>query len=95
MPVGRQVVLKLTLPEASDFYSDLVDHERVARIVAFSGGYTRADACKRLAANQGVIASFSRALTEDLRHSMDDASFNTTLAKSIDEIYLASVMKDY
>ena len=86
-------MLKLAIPEVPDFYSALVDHPRVARVVALSGGYMRADACKRLAANHGMIASFSRALTEDLRHSMSDAEFNATLAKSIDEIYQASTVK--
>jgi fructose-bisphosphate aldolase class I len=86
-------MLKLTIPEVPDFYSALVDHPRVARVVALSGGYTRANACKRLAANHGMIASFSRALTEDLRHSMCDAEFNATLAKSVDEIYQASTVK--
>jgi fructose-bisphosphate aldolase class I len=65
----------------------------VARVVALSGGDTRADAFKRLSSNHGMIASFSRALTEDLRHSMSDAEFNTTLANSIDEIYRASTVK--
>jgi fructose-bisphosphate aldolase, class I len=93
LPDGRQVMLKLTIPEVPDFYSALVNHKRVARVVALSGGYTRADACKRLAANHGVIASFSRALAEGLRHSMSDAEFDATLAKSIDEIYGASTVK--
>ena len=61
--------------------------------MALSGGYSRADACKRLAANHGIIASFSRALTEDLRHSMSDAEFEAALASSIDEIYRASTVK--
>jgi fructose-bisphosphate aldolase, class I len=90
---GRQVMLKLTIPDVSDLYAPLVNHERVVRVVALSGGYKRADACKRLAANHGMIASFSRALAEDLRHSMSDAVFEGTLAKSIDEIYLASTVK--
>ncbi len=90
---GRQVMLKLTIPDVSDLYAPLVNHERVIRVVALSGGYKRADACKRLAANHGMIASFSRALAEDLRHSMSDAVFEGTLAKSIDEIYLASTVK--
>ena len=68
-------------------------HPRVARVVALSGGYTRAEACKRLAANHGMIASFSRALAEDLRHSMSDSEFEAALAKSIGEIYLASTVK--
>jgi fructose-bisphosphate aldolase, class I len=93
LPDGRQVILKLTIPEVPDFYSALVNHARVARVVALSGGYTRADACKRLAANHGMIASFSRALAEDLRHSMSAAAFDATLANSIDEIYRASTVK--
>jgi fructose-bisphosphate aldolase class I len=93
LPAGRQVMLKLTLPEHPDLYAPLVNHKRVTRVVALSGGYTRADACKRLSASHGIIASFSRALTEDLRHSMSDAAFESTLAKSIDEIYQASTVK--
>jgi fructose-bisphosphate aldolase, class I len=93
LPIGRQVVLKLTIPTVPDFYSALTNHKRVARVVALSGGYTRADACKRLSANHHMIASFSRALTEGLKHSMSDAEFNATLAKSIDEIYRASTVK--
>ncbi len=93
VPDGPQVMLKLTIPNVPDFYSALTNHKRVARVVALSGGYTRADACKRLSANHGMIASFSRALTEDLRHSMSDAAFDATLAKSIDEIYRASTVK--
>src|ERR1700722_3561942 len=93
LPDGRQVMLKLTIPEAPDFYSALVNHQRVARVVALSGGYSRTDACKRLAANHGMIASFSRALTEDLKRSMSDAEFEAALAKSIDEIYRASTTK--
>jgi fructose-bisphosphate aldolase class I len=93
LPDGRQVMLKLTIPEVPDFYSALVNHKRVARVVALSGGYTRADACNRLAANHGMIASFSRALAEGLGHSMNDAAFDATLTKSIDEIYRASTVK--
>jgi len=93
VPDGRKVMLKLTIPDVPDFYSALTNHKRVARVVALSGGYTRADACKRLSANHGMIASFSRALTEDLRHSMGGAVFDATLANSIDEIYRASTMK--
>jgi fructose-bisphosphate aldolase, class I len=93
LPDGSQAMLKLTIPEVPDFYSALVTHSRVARVVALSGGYARAEACKRLAANHGMIASFSRALLEDLRHSMSDADFDAALAKSIDEIYLASTVK--
>ncbi|HLZ66904.1 MAG TPA: fructose bisphosphate aldolase [Aliidongia sp.] len=93
LPDGRRVMLKLTLPEVSDLYSALVKHERVARVVALSGGYTRADACRRLAANHGMIASFSRALIGDLRHSMNDHAFDATLAAAIDDIYRTSTMK--
>jgi fructose-bisphosphate aldolase class I len=92
-PNGPQVMFKLTLPDVPDLYLPLVKHKRVTRVVALSGGYTRAEACRRLAANDGVIASFSRALVEELRHSMSDAEFEAALAKSIDEIYRASTEK--
>ena len=92
-PNGPQVMFKLTLPDVPDLYLPLVKHKRVTRVVALSGGYTRADACKRLSANHGMIASFSRALAEDLKHSMSDAEFNAALARSIDEIYRASAVK--
>ena len=92
-PNGPQVMFKLTLPDVPDLYLPLVKHKRVTRVVALSGGYTRAEACKRLAANHGMIASFSRALAQDLRHSTSDAEFNAALAKSIDEIYQASTVK--
>ena len=93
LPVGRKVMFKLTLPEAPDFYAPLIKDKRVARVVALSGGYSRAEACKRLAADHGMIASFSRALAQDLRRSMSDAEFNAALASAIDEIYRASVVK--
>ena len=93
LPAGRQVMFKLTIPETPDLYAPLIKDKRVARVVALSGGYTRAEACKRLAANHGMIASFSRALAQDLRRSMSDAEFNAALASSIDEIYRASVVK--
>jgi fructose-bisphosphate aldolase class I len=93
VPAGRQVMLKLTIPDVPDLYLPLVKHPRIARVVALSGGYTRADACKRLSANHGMIASFSRALAEELRHSMSDAEFEAALARSIDEIYQASTVK--
>src|SRR5882762_10064098 len=92
-PNGPQVMFKLTLPDVPDLYLPLVKHKRVTRVVALSGGYTRAEACRRLAANHGVIASFSRALVEDLRRSMSDAEFEAALARSIDEIYQASTVK--
>jgi fructose-bisphosphate aldolase, class I len=93
LPDGRQVMLKLTIPDVPDLYLGLVNDKRVARVVALSGGYTRAEACKRLASNHGVIASFSRALIGDLRHSMSDGEFNAALAEAIDEIYRASTEK--
>jgi fructose-bisphosphate aldolase class I len=92
-PNGPRVMFKLTIPDVPDLYLPLTKHQRVARVVALSGGYTRAVACKRLAANHGMIASFSRALVEELRHSMSEAEFETALARSIDEIYRASTVK--
>jgi fructose-bisphosphate aldolase, class I len=93
LPSDRTVMLKLTIPTVADLYEGLTKHPRVARVVALSGGYTRADACKLLAANHGMIASFSRALTEGLTVSMSDAEFNAALGRSIDEIYRASTIK--
>jgi fructose-bisphosphate aldolase, class I len=93
LPKGQQVMLKLTLPEQADFYAPLIKHAGCARVVALSGGYTRAEACRRLASNRGMIASFSRALTEGLTRSMSDAEFDTALAASIDEIFRASTVK--
>jgi fructose-bisphosphate aldolase class I len=92
-PDGPQVMFKLTLPDVPDLYLPLINHKRVTRVVALSGGYTRAEACKRLAANHGMIASFSRALAQDLRNSMSNAAFEKALAESIDEIYQASTVK--
>jgi fructose-bisphosphate aldolase class I len=86
-------MLKLTIPDVPDLYKDLIAHDRVVRVVALSGGYSRADACQRLARNHGMIASFSRALLEELRSSMSDATFNAALAQAIDEIYTASTVK--
>jgi fructose-bisphosphate aldolase, class I len=93
LPPDQQVMLKLTIPDVPDLYKNLIAHERVLRVVALSGGYTRADACQRLARNHGMIASFSRALLEELRSSMSDAVFNAALARAIDEIYAASTVK--
>src|SRR4051794_12362136 len=93
LPEGRRVMLKLTIPDAPDFYAALVRHPRVVRVVALSGGYTRAEACARLARNHGMVASFSRALMEDLRRSMSDDEFDAALGRSIDEIYRASTVK--
>ncbi|HEU5416684.1 MAG TPA: fructose bisphosphate aldolase [Streptosporangiaceae bacterium] len=88
---GRQVMLKLTLPEEDGFYGPLAAHPAVLRVVALSGGYSRAEACRRLARNHGIIASFSRALTEGLQVSQSDAEFNAQLDRAIAEIYAASV----
>ena len=93
LPAGREVMLKLTIPTKPDFYATLIAHPKVLRVVALSGGYSRNEACRLLAENHGMIASFSRALAEDLQKSMSDAEFNTALAASIDEIYTASTIK--
>jgi len=93
LPSDQQVMLKLTIPDTPDLYKDLIAHDRVLRVVALSGGYTRADACQRLARNHGMIASFSRALLEELRASMSDTAFNAALAQAIEEIYTASTVK--
>jgi fructose-bisphosphate aldolase class I len=85
------VMLKLTLPEIDDFYADLVDHPRVLRVVALSGGYTRDDANARLARNHGVVASFSRALTEGLSAQQTDEQFDAALEQSIAGIFAASM----
>ncbi|HTQ32887.1 MAG TPA: fructose bisphosphate aldolase, partial [Stellaceae bacterium] len=93
LPAGRQVMFKVTLPDVADLYKPLIDHPRVVRVVALSGGYDRAGACQRLAANHGMIASFSRALVQDLRASMSDSEFEAALAQAIDEIHRASTVK--
>ena len=93
LPAGQQIMLKLTLPEQAGFYDDLSKHPKVMRVVALSGGYSLDESCQRLAENAGMTASFSRALTNDLRHQQSDAEFNTTLQKVIDRIYAASVNK--
>ncbi len=93
LPDSRNVMIKLTIPDTPDFYKPLIDHPRVVRVVALSGGYSRSDACERLTHNPGMIASFSRALINDLTKQMSDAEFDATLAASIDEIYKASVQK--
>ena len=93
LPASQNVMIKLTIPDTPDFYLPLIEHPRVVRVVALSGGYTRTDACERLAKNHGMIASFSRALINDLTKPMSDAGFDTALAASIDEIWKASVQK--
>lgn len=93
MPGDAQVMLKLSLPATPGQYDALIDHPRVLHVVALSGGYHRAEACAVLARNRGMIASFSRALLEDLRYQMTDAEFDRALGEAIDEIYAASTVK--
>ena len=88
-----KVMLKLSIPTKPGLFDPLVDHPRVLRVVALSGGFNRPDACAELARNRGMIASFSRALLEDLRHQMSDAEFNQSLGGAIEEIYTASTNK--
>jgi fructose-bisphosphate aldolase class I len=90
LPANQQVMLKLTIPEVDNFYAELVKHPRVLKVVALSGGYSRDEANKRLAKQNGMIASFSRALTEGLTAQQSDAEFNSALDKAIESIYQAS-----
>lgn len=89
--VDRPIMLKLTLPEEDGFYSDLIAHPKVLRVVALSGGYSREEANARLARNPGMVASFSRALTEGLTAQQTDEEFNAALDASIASIYAASI----
>ena len=93
MPGADKVMLKLSIPETAGLYTPLVTHPRVLRVVALSGGFPRAEACAQLAKNDGMIASFSRALLEDLRHQMSETEFNASLSSAIDEIFVASTAK--
>lgn len=93
MPGDAKVMLKLSIPAEPGMFDALVDHPRVLRVVALSGGFARPEACAELAKNRGMIASFSRALLEDLRHQMTDAEFDAALGAAIDEIHAASVAK--
>ena len=93
IPEGQQVMLKLSIPEQSGLFEPLVSHPKVLRLVALSGGFSRAEACRELAKNPGMIASFSRALLSDLRAQQSDEEFNRTLGDAIDEIYEASTEK--
>jgi fructose-bisphosphate aldolase class I len=90
LDADQNVMLKLTLPEQPNLYSKCVNHPRVVRVVALSGGYSRQEANARLAQNAGIIASFSRALTEGLSADQSDAAFNSAIAGTIDDIYSAS-----
>lgn len=91
LPADSHVMLKLTLPEVANTYAPIVAHPRVLRVVALSGGYSRDEAIARLAKNKGIIASFSRALTEGLSAQQSDAEFNATIAATIDAVYQASI----
>ena len=93
LPAHRNVMLKLSIPVKPDLYAPLMAHPRVVRVVALSGGYSRDEACAELARNHGMIASFSRALVEDLRQQMDDTAFDAALGAAIDQIYQASTVK--
>jgi len=93
LPEGQQVMLKLSLPIVPGTFDPLIDHPKVLRVVALSGGYARPEACVELAKNKGIIASFSRALLSDLRSQMSDAEFDTALGEAIDAIYLGSTQK--
>src|SRR5256885_2526968 len=93
IPEGQQVMLKLSIPERAGLFEPLVRHPKVLRVVALSGGFSRAEACAQLARNPGMIASFSRALLSDLRAQQSDEEFNQTLGQAIDEIYAASTEK--
>jgi fructose-bisphosphate aldolase class I len=90
VPADKQVMLKLSLPEKGNQYKTLVDHPRVMRVVALSGGYSRDEANRRLCENTGMIASFSRALTEGLSANQSDSDFDRLLAGTIESIYDAS-----
>ncbi len=91
LPGDGQVMLKLTLPDEDDLYTPLIDHPRVLRVVALSGGYSLKESCGILARNHGLIASFSRALTEGLTAQQTDSDFDAKLGSNIEEIYTASV----
>ena len=93
LAAGQKVMLKLTIPTKPDLYKVLTEHEKVARLVALSGGYSQAEACERLSHNHGMIASFSRALLEGLRKQQSDEEFDAKIAASIDNIYTASMHK--
>ena len=91
VPDGHKVMWKLTIPSEPNLYKPLIDHPKVLRVVALSGGYSREEACRELAKNDGMIASFSRALLEVLQAKMDDQQFDQALGNAIEEISCASV----
>ena len=89
--MDQEVMLKLSLPSEANFYADAIAHKNCMRVVALSGGYSREDANRMLAENTGMIASFSRALTEGLSDAQSDDEFNAMIAATIDSIYQASI----
>ena len=91
LPEGQQVMLKLSIPVVPNFYRELIAHPKVLAVVALSGGYSTEEACAELARNQGMIASFSRGLLQDLRAQQSDEEFDRTLGAAIDQIHMASV----
>ena len=91
MPVGKQVMIKLSIPVKANQYKDVVEHPAVLKVVALSGGFSRSEACDELAKNTGMIASFSRALLSELRADMTEAEFDATLGNAIEEICCASI----
>jgi len=93
LPEGQQVMLKLSLPVQPNLFRRLVEHRKVLKVVALSGGYTRDEACAELARNEGMIASFSRALLDSLRAQMNDAEFDAALGQAIGAIHCASTEK--
>lgn len=93
LPQGQKVMLKLSIPAKAGLFTSLTRHPKVLRVVALSGGYSREEACRELAMNPGMIASFSRALLSDLRSQQNGEQFNQTLGAAIDEIYEASTHK--
>ena len=93
IPDGQQVMLKLSIPAQPGLFQPLIDHPKVLKVVALSGGFSREEACRELAKNPGMIASFSRALLSDLRAQQSDEEFNRTLGTAIDEIYQASTAR--
>lgn len=93
IPDGQRVMLKLSIPAKPGMFRPIVEHPKVLRVVALSGGFSRREACRELAKNPGLIASFSRALLSDLRAQQSDEEFNRSLGTAIDEIYKASTEK--
>ena len=94
LEVTQSVMLKLTLPEEANFYADVIHHPRVLRVVALSGGYSQENANEMLSKNDGMIASFSRALTENLKYQQSEQEFNSALDQSIQRIYMVSTQKN-